>query len=125
LAYELRILGPLEVVRDGQALRLGGRKPRTLVALLALEPGELGFLSGIAYSLEGLAAVHAARRDGRRAAEVLGAAHVVGERSGVHLEPFEQELHDRTVATARGLLGNAAFEAAFAAGTSEAPAATG
>jgi predicted ATPase/DNA-binding SARP family transcriptional activator len=84
---------------------------------------ELGFLSGIAYSLEGLAAVHAARGDGRRAAEVLGAAHVVGERSGVHLEPFEQELHDRTVATARGLLGDAAFESAF--GTGEAAAPTG
>ena len=40
MTYELRILGPLEVVRDGQALRLGGRKPRTLVALLALEAGE-------------------------------------------------------------------------------------
>jgi predicted ATPase/DNA-binding SARP family transcriptional activator len=84
---------------------------------------ELGFLSGIAYSLEGLAAMHAARGDGRRAAEVLGTAHVVGERSGVHLEPFEQELHDRTVATARRLLGDAAFEAAF--GTGEAAAPTG
>jgi tetratricopeptide (TPR) repeat protein len=86
---------------------------------------ELGFLSGMAYSLEGLAAVHAARGEAKRAAEVLGAAHAAGEPSGVHLEPFEQELHDRAVATARALLGDAAFEDAFAAGTSEAPAPTG
>jgi predicted ATPase/DNA-binding SARP family transcriptional activator len=77
---------------------------------------ELGFLSGIAYSVEGLAAVAAARGDGGRAAELLGAAHAAGERSGVHLEPFEQALHDRTVACARELLGDAEFEAAFAAG---------
>ena len=77
---------------------------------------ELGFLSGIAYSVEGLAAVAAARGDGVRAAKLLGAAHLLGERSGVHLEPFEQELHDRTVAAARELLGDAAFDAAFAAG---------
>jgi tetratricopeptide (TPR) repeat protein len=77
---------------------------------------ELGFLSGIAYSVEGLAAVAAARGDGRRAAELLGAADTAGERSGVHLEPFEQALHDRTVDAARGLVGDAAFDEAFAAG---------
>ena len=82
--------------------------------------GELGFRSGIAYSTEGLAAVAAARGDGRRAAELLGAAHVAGERSGVHLEPFEQAMHDRTVAAARELLGEAEYEAAFAAGRTSA-----
>lgn len=30
-----RLLGPLEVVRDGSALTLGGAKQRTLLALLA------------------------------------------------------------------------------------------
>jgi hypothetical protein len=86
---------------------------------------ELGFPSGIAYSLEGLAAVHAARGEAQRAAEVLGAAHVAAARSGAYLEPFERELHDRTVATARGVLGDAAFDAAFAAGTGEVPASSG
>ncbi len=33
------MLGPVEVVRDGQPLRLGGRKQRALLALLLLEPG--------------------------------------------------------------------------------------
>ena len=38
---EFRILGPLEVVADGQALPLGGQKPRALVALLLLHAGEV------------------------------------------------------------------------------------
>ncbi|HEY7454733.1 MAG TPA: BTAD domain-containing putative transcriptional regulator [Thermoleophilaceae bacterium] len=40
MGLELRILGPLEADRDGSPLRLGGRKQRALLALLALEPGE-------------------------------------------------------------------------------------
>ena len=34
---EFRILGPLEVLSDGQALDLGGQKHRVLLALLLLE----------------------------------------------------------------------------------------
>src|SRR5437762_3658662 len=34
---EFRILGPLEVLSDGQALDLGGQKQRALLALLLLE----------------------------------------------------------------------------------------
>ena len=37
---EVRLLGPLEVRRDGQLLKLGGAKPRTLLADLALHLGE-------------------------------------------------------------------------------------
>jgi DNA-binding SARP family transcriptional activator len=37
VGFEYRILGPLEVARDGQAVRLGGRKQRMLLALLVLE----------------------------------------------------------------------------------------
>ncbi len=33
------MLGPVEAVRDGQPLRLGGRKQRALLALLLLDPG--------------------------------------------------------------------------------------
>ena len=38
---EVRLLGPIEVERDGEAIALGGQKPRTLFAVLALEPGRV------------------------------------------------------------------------------------
>ena len=38
---EFRILGPLEVVEDGQALDLGGQKQRALLAVLLLHRGEV------------------------------------------------------------------------------------
>jgi len=37
---EVRLLGPLEVKRDGQVIKLGGAKVRTLLADLALHLGE-------------------------------------------------------------------------------------
>lgn len=41
MELEVRILGPLEVAANGEPARLGGRKQRSLIALLALEPGEV------------------------------------------------------------------------------------
>src|SRR6187200_1732416 len=38
---ELRLLGPLEVLRDGKAVALGGAKPRALLAMLALVAGRV------------------------------------------------------------------------------------
>src|ERR1700758_3770757 len=38
---DFRILGPLEVVRDGRVLELGGRRQRAVLALLRLRPGEV------------------------------------------------------------------------------------
>ena len=38
---EFRVLGPLEVCSDGGELALGGRKPRALVAVLALHANEV------------------------------------------------------------------------------------
>src|SRR5205085_11898622 len=38
-ASEFRVLGPVEAVRSGQPLRLGGRRQRWLLALLLVEPG--------------------------------------------------------------------------------------
>ena len=38
---EVRLLGPIEVERDGDPIALGGQKPRTLFAVLALEPGRV------------------------------------------------------------------------------------
>ena len=40
-ALELRLLGPLEASRDGQAVTLGGAKPRALLAVLALDLGRV------------------------------------------------------------------------------------
>src|SRR5215510_13165525 len=38
---EVRLLGPIEVERDGEPVALGGQKPRALLAVLALEPGRV------------------------------------------------------------------------------------
>ncbi len=37
---EIRVLGPLEVLNNGVDVRLGGRKQRTVLALLAAEVGK-------------------------------------------------------------------------------------
>jgi DNA-binding SARP family transcriptional activator/class 3 adenylate cyclase len=39
--WDFRILGPLEVLHDGEALALGGRRPRSVLALLLLHAGEV------------------------------------------------------------------------------------
>ena len=38
---DLKLLGPLEVSRQGQGITVGGLKPRALLAALALEPGRV------------------------------------------------------------------------------------
>ncbi len=38
---DVRLLGPIEAERDGAPIALGGPKPRTLLAVLALEPGRV------------------------------------------------------------------------------------
>ena len=38
---EVRLLGPIEVERDGAPVALGGQKPRALLAVLALDPGRV------------------------------------------------------------------------------------
>jgi DNA-binding SARP family transcriptional activator len=38
--FEFRILGPLEAIRGGDKVELGGRRQRRLLAALLLEPGE-------------------------------------------------------------------------------------
>src|SRR5215510_6182895 len=38
---EVRLLGPIEVERGAEPVALGGQKPRTLLAVLALEPGRV------------------------------------------------------------------------------------
>ena len=48
---EVRLLGPVEAVRDGTVVRLGGPKPRALLVVLALEPGHVVSVDGIVEAL--------------------------------------------------------------------------
>ncbi len=38
---EIRLLGPIEAVRDGEPVALGGPKPRALLTVLALDRGRV------------------------------------------------------------------------------------
>ncbi|SEH72083.1 Predicted ATPase [Leifsonia sp. CL154] len=63
----------------------------------------LGHIEGIAYGLEGMAAVAAVGGDVDRAGRLAGAAHALRERSGTHNGPtftFHQRYLDRLAATA-------------------------
>jgi predicted ATPase/DNA-binding SARP family transcriptional activator len=94
------------------------RYRRSLVLAL-----EADYPVALVYSLEGLAAVFAATRQEERAATLLGAAQAVSEASGALLEPFEREIHERTLSAAADALGEPAFSAAFSTGRQFAPAA--
>ncbi len=50
---QIRLLGPLEVVRDGQAVNVGGRKPRVVLALLALQAGRVVAVDALIEALWG------------------------------------------------------------------------
>jgi hypothetical protein len=77
--------------------------------------GSIGSREGIAYCLEGLAAVAVAQSDHLRAARLLGASAAVFESLELNLDPFELALHGWTINEARGQLGNE-YEAEHAAG---------
>jgi len=72
-----------------------------------------------AYSLEGLAEVACAQGKSNRAAQLLGAAEVYYKNMRARLDYLDIETYDRCVATARALLGDQAYEAAFAEGYSK------
>jgi non-specific serine/threonine protein kinase len=76
---------------------------------------ELGDLDNIAWGLEGLAAIAATRGDADRAARLLGAADALIERMGASHEEFLDRSR-QALLTARGLLGEATFDAAWANG---------
>jgi hypothetical protein len=101
----------------GYAALLQGRHEEALARFretiaLALE---VSYQGAVQFCLEGMAAVHAARGEAERAAALLGAAEVAAADSGMSLEPFEQEVHDRTVVATCAALGDA-YEDAVAAG---------
>src|SRR4029078_4466398 len=95
---EFRVLGPLEVLGDdGEALPLGGKRPRALLAVLLLHPNEAGSSERVSDAVGGedppasvrgalQVHVHALRK-------TLGADRIVTRPPGylVHVDP--DELH--------------------------------
>jgi DNA-binding SARP family transcriptional activator len=53
MGLEFRILGPLEVISDGQALALGGKRQRALLAVLLLQAGRVVTTDRLLYDLWG------------------------------------------------------------------------
>lgn len=86
-----------------------------LTEALALHRSRNGQL-GIAWCLEGLAAVASAVGQAERAARYLGAAEMLRENIGAPLPPADRDGYDGAVAIVRAALGSAAFTAAWEAG---------
>jgi hypothetical protein len=76
---------------------------------------------GIALTLEGLARFAADRSEGRRAAELFGAASALREATGFAVPPADRPAYDRGVGLARELLNSDAFGAAWSAGRALSP----
>jgi hypothetical protein len=77
---------------------------------------ELDYREGIAYFLEGAAAVAAARDDGERAATLLGQMAALHADLGFTPQTDDRRLNARTAEKARAILGEQSFESAFRAG---------
>jgi predicted ATPase/class 3 adenylate cyclase len=78
---------------------------------------DLGIKSVVMYNFAKLAAAAIAQPGAEvRAARLLGAAEGLRAASGTVMELSEREVYERTLATARGALGEAAFSAQFEAG---------
>jgi hypothetical protein len=83
----------------------------------SLELGRrMGLKHTILLCLEGLARVAVAQGRMERAARLCGAAAALREDMGWPLPPVKRAEHDRTVAAARGALGEDAFAAAWVRG---------
>jgi predicted ATPase/DNA-binding SARP family transcriptional activator len=120
-AGEFRLLGPVDVVVDGRSLDLGGRRQRTLLALLLLEPGRpisAGRLGDeLWHGQPPPGAAKTLRSYVSRLRTVLGRDALVTRPSGYALEVlsdqidahrFEQLLHQGRDALERGAAGLAA-----------------
>ena len=59
---EVRLLGPLEVVVDGEPIALGGRKQRSVLAMLALDPNRVLSIDRLIDGVWGESAADGARR---------------------------------------------------------------
>jgi len=76
----------------------------------------LGNRRGITHALEVLAAVCAGQNQADNAARFCGAAAALRQATGATLGPAERQIHERTIASALELLGDAVFEQRFEAG---------
>jgi DNA-binding SARP family transcriptional activator len=109
---EFRILGPLEVVEKGRALRLGSRKQRALLTLLVLHAGEVVSRDRLIDDLwhgEPPAAAEATLRSHiSRLRSALGAARMLSRPPGYMLALAPEELDatrcERVLAKAREAL---------------------
>jgi WD40 repeat protein/DNA-binding SARP family transcriptional activator len=119
---EFRILGPLEVRADREAVPLGGIKPRTLLAVLLLQPNEPVSAERLALALWGDDAPPAAVRTVQvyvsRLRKALGGGDVLettpaGYRLNVRPGELDRERFEDLVEAGRGAL--AADDAARAA----------
>jgi len=125
-ALRFGVLGPLEVLRDGRPLRLGGGRQRALLALLLLHANELVATEQLVDQLfggessEGTAnALHVAVSRLRRLLEGVEGGGVLLTRPGGYLlatEPggLDAELFERLVVEGRGLRAGGDAESAAA-----------
>jgi predicted ATPase/Tfp pilus assembly protein PilF len=77
---------------------------------------ELGENRGIAFAVDGFAALDVKQREPERAARLAGAAEALHEAIGFELEPADRAFHDHYLAEARTALGEPAFAAALKQG---------
>jgi DNA-binding SARP family transcriptional activator len=112
-ALEVRLLGPLEVRRDGRILKLGGAKPRTLLADLALHLGETVSVDRLIDDLWGerpaAKAKHTVQEYVSQLRKELGQAALVRRPPGYALE-LEAERVDLTRFEQRAAEGRALLE---------------
>jgi tetratricopeptide (TPR) repeat protein len=109
-AYGLASLAHLELA-DAPALAV--HHYRESMAILR----EIADLRGIAYCLEGLAAVAVVGENAADAVTLLGAAAMIRERTDASLDPLEQLEVDRTLAKGREALSPDEFDAAWSHGS--------
>jgi len=104
-AIALSNLGAVHVDRNEAAAAR-----RSIGAALPLYR-DLGYKSGVAHCLEGLAAVAALMHRFAAAARIAGAAEALREAIGSRLNPSDASRRDRRLASARAALGADAFSA--------------
>lgn len=112
---EFRILGPLEALRDGEPVRLGGLKQRAALAILLLGANRVVSVERLADDLYAgappVTAVTQVQRQVSELRKVLGAETIETRSPGyvLHVEPdaldldrFERWTHDAALALERG-----------------------
>ena len=99
IELKLKLLGPLEALKNGDAVTLGGQKPRALLAVLALEPGRVVSVDQLVESLwpgdPPETAAHAVQVYVSQLRKALGAETLVTRAPGyvLELEPEHVDLH--------------------------------